>query len=252
MKSSLEGVKKVPDLGLNAMEIEFVYGVKMSNELAKKIGKESEIKLSVHAPYYINLYSKEKKKIEQSKKRILNACERGHHMNASCVVFHPGFYGDYDKEDVYQGIKEAIDDIQKTIKKNNWNIELAPETTGKHSQFGSLEELTKLAKELKCNMCVDFAHLYARNNGKIDYSNTIKQMKKLKHIKHFHSHFSGIEFTEKGERRHKVMSEPKFQPLAKEIIKEKLNITIISESTVTWKDSLKQKEIFKRLGYNFS
>ncbi len=254
-KSTISGIETIRKLGLQAMEVEFTYGVRMSNALAKKIGKinkKEKIKLSVHAPYWINLASTDKKKIEASKKRILTSCERAHYMGASPVVFHPAFYGKLEKEKIYDMVKTAVIEMNDIIKKNKWSVKLAPETTGKHSQFGTLDELIKLSKEVKCFICVDFAHIYARNGGKINYSDILKKMKSLRHIKHYHSHFSGIEFTAKGEKRHTIMSKPAFRPLAKEILKKKMSVTIISESPVTWKDSQKQKKIFEGFGYKFS
>jgi len=109
--STLEGVHRLPDLGLQALEVEFVRGVGMGIRLAKSVGKEAKkqgIKLSVHAPYYINLASKESLKINQSKKRILDSCERMHQMGGGPVVFHPAFFGGQDKEHVYNMTKEAM------------------------------------------------------------------------------------------------------------------------------------------------
>ena len=129
-----EGIKHAAELKLKAYEVEFTYGVRMSNTEAKKIGETAKklgIKLSVHGPYYINLCSAEKAKIQASKKRILLSCERAHYMGASPVVFHAGFYQGRTKEEVYNIIKEQITDLQKTIKSKGWNVKLAPETTGK-------------------------------------------------------------------------------------------------------------------------
>ncbi len=124
-----EGVKHSKELGLDAMEVEFTYGVRMSNAEAKKLGeiaKKLGIKLSVHGPYYVNLASKEKAKLNASKKRILMSCERAHYLGASPVVFHSGYYQGRTEEEVYKLIKEALIDIQKTIKKNKCNVKLAP------------------------------------------------------------------------------------------------------------------------------
>jgi deoxyribonuclease-4 len=245
-KSTFEGIPYLKKIGLNAMEVEFTYGVRMKNELAKKIGKiaeKNEIKLSVHAPYYINLASKDKEKIEASKKRILDSCERAHYLKASHVVFHPGFYGKIEKEKCYEVIKQGIKEIQDEMKKRKFNTKLAPETTGKISQFGSLNEILRLRDETKCSFCVDFAHLRARN-GKISYASVFDQLKGINHV---HSHFSGIEFGEKGERRHLLMERREFLPLAREILKRKKDITIICESPVTWQDSLKMKQIIEEL-----
>ena len=93
-----EGIKKVKELGLHAMEVEFTHGVNMKNELAREVSQvreETGIKLSVHAPYFINLASQDPEKIKASKQRILQSCERAHYMGASPVVFHPGYYGKY-------------------------------------------------------------------------------------------------------------------------------------------------------------
>ena len=88
-KSTLEGVQMVNDMGLQAMEVEFVRGVHMGIDLAREVGalaKKLDIELSIHAPYYINLASAEKKKIQESKKRILDSVERGHYLGARYVV----------------------------------------------------------------------------------------------------------------------------------------------------------------------
>lgn len=252
-ESTLDGVSRLKPLGLQTFEVEFVRGVTMKNELAMQVGAEAKkrgITLSVHAPYYINLASKEKKKAEESKRRILDSCERMHHMGGGPVIFHPAYFGGMDREMVFQITKEAIQWMQKEIEKNGWGVLLAPETTGKHSALGSLDETIRLARETGCSLCVDFAHLYARNYGRIDYAEIFD---KLKFLKHIHSHFSGIEYTQKGERNHITIGhgKPPFRPLVEEILKRKLDITIICESPVTWKDSLIMRKVFEELGYRF-
>ncbi len=244
-----DGLLKCKELGLSSLECEFTYGVRMSNAEAKRIGelaKKLKIDLSVHAPYWINLNSSEKKKIEESKKRILDSCEKGHYLNADYIVFHPGFYQKKTPEETYNVIKEAIDDMQRVIKKNKWDVKLAPETTGKPSQFGDLNELLRLRKETKCELCIDFAHLEARYNRKPDYDELFKRLKK-ENIKHIHSHFSGIEYGEKGEKRHILTSEGVLKPLLKSIIKNKVDITIINESPDPFGDCVKTKRLLNQL-----
>jgi len=241
-----EGIAEAKRLGLGALEVEFTYGVKMANQEAKKIGelaKTSGISLSVHGPYYINLASKEKAKVEASKKRILQSCERAHYLRASPVVFHAGFYQGRSEEEIYNIIKKAIIELQDEINKNKWNVVLAPETTGKKSQFSGLDELLRLRKEAGCGICVDFAHLFARNNGKIDYDEVFD---KIKHLKHLHCHFSGITYTEKGERSHILLEKGFFAPLAKAIKKHKPeSMTIINESPDVFGDAVRMKEWFE-------
>jgi deoxyribonuclease-4 len=251
--STIEGVRKLPGLGLQTMEVQFSHGIAMGNELAKKVGLENKkynIKLSVHAPFFINLASKEKKKVEESKKRILDSCERAHFMGADPVVFHPAYFGGVEKEKVFQATKEAIIEMQGFIKRKGWEVRLAPETTGKHSALGSLDETIRLVKETGCFLCVDPAHLFARGYGKLDFGEMLDRLKFIKEPMHFH--FSGIEYTSKGERNHIVLDHsPDFMEFAKELVKRKISCTIISESPITWQDSLKMKRVFEGMGYRF-
>jgi len=253
-KSTFEGLEAVKKLGLQAMEVQFSHGINMSSELAKKIGEENKkynIHLSIHAPYYINLASEEKQKVTDSKKRILESCRLGHLMGARHIVFHPGYYGKKSKEETYDMIKTEMAEMQKIIKNNKWSTALAPETTGKGSQFGDLDETIRIAKEIKCSMCLDSAHIFARNNGKIDYDEVFDKLRKTKEH-HIHSHFSGVNYSAKGERNHiNLGSKPDFFEYAKTIMKKKISITIISETPITWKDSLKMKKIFEKMGYRF-
>ena len=242
--------KRFAKNGLGCAEVEFTHSIYMkNNKIAKAVGeaaKKHKIDLSVHCPYYINLISADKMKIGASKKRIITSAERGHHMGADYVVFHSGFFQDMDRKDVAEKIAEQIGKIQDVIKEKGWKINLAPELTGKASQFGSVDELMWLVKKTNCYFCVDFAHEFARNVGKIDYPGLFE---KLKDFKHLHCHFSGIEFGPKGEKRHQVVEKGFFIPLAQELLKwealgggeEQRTATIISESPVTWEDSVKMK-----------
>ena len=132
--------------------------------------------------------------------------------------------------------------MQKIIKEKKWNIMLCPETTGKPSQFGNIDELVRLSKETKCGITVDFAHLKARQNGKKEYE---QWMEKLKPFKHIHCHFSGIEWTEKGERRHLITEKKDINELLEWLKKYKMDATIINESPDPIADSLKTKELIK-------
>lgn len=246
-KQAIDNLKEYKEAGLSAAEVEFTYSVYIKkNEDAKKIGNEAkkfDIMLSIHAPYYVNLASEDKKKLEASKKRILNCCERGHYLGAKYIVFHPAYYGKKTKEECYEIVKKQIKEMQQVIKRKGWKVKLAPETTGKKSQFGDLDELLKLSRQTGCSLCVDFAHMLARE-GRIDYKEVFE---KLKHCGHIHSHFSGIEFTAKGERRHLVTSDAKLKELLNWVKKYKADITIINESPRPYQDSLKGLKIWKNL-----
>jgi len=242
--STEEGFKYIKGHKLDAVEIEFTYSIWMKKEDALKIHKLNEqLKLgfSIHAPYFINLASKEKQKVGASKTRILKSCEIGHYLGVKYVVFHAGFYQDLDKEDVYQQIKKEILDMNKTLKEKGWDdVILAPETTGKATQFGDLDELIRLKKETGCHLCVDFSHLKARYNGVIDYDSI---MKKLKPLGHIHAHFSGIEFSEKGERKHLLTEEKDIKELFSYLKKYDIDVTIINESPDPIGDAIKMKKL---------
>lgn len=257
---TIKGVEKVAELGLNAMEVEFVRGVNLSREKAKELGKiaqELDVELSIHAPYYINLASEDKEKIKASMKRILDSLDRASLMKAKVVVVHAGYYGK-DKEKASKMIFDACKKISAEISKKKWNVFLGLETTGKQSQWGTLDEIIELCKKIKnCIPVIDFAHIYARNGGEINYAEIFEKVSELK-LDFLHSHFSGIKFKKTlaggNEREHLPIQKskgPDFEKLAREILKRKINITIISESPILEKDSLYMKRIFEKLGYRF-
>lgn len=229
---------------IKAAEIAFTYGVYIKKEQAEKIkqlSKQFNISLSIHAPYYINLNSKDK--LEASKKRILDCCDIANSLGVKHIVFHAGFYGKETKEETYENIKQQILELQRIIKENNWNVELTPETTGKINVFGSLDEILRLVKETNCSFCIDFAHLKARYQKEYNLKEVIE---KIKHFKHLHCHFSGINYTEKGERNHIPIDIKEFKELLDELRKNNLDCTIICEAPDTYNDAIKmQKELDK-------
>ncbi|MBI4895569.1 MAG: TIM barrel protein [Candidatus Aenigmarchaeota archaeon] len=258
MASTFDGIAEVKRLGLQALEVQFTHGVRMSLDLAKQVGEESKkhgIRLSIHGPYYINLLSEDPQKIKDSKKRILDSCERGHFFGSkedpTSVVFHPAYYGKLSKETAFSIVLNEIEEMNEILKENKWNSVLCPETSGKHSAFGTLDEIIEISIKSKSHLCVDLAHLYAKGMGKIDFSEVLNKLKKIKHPIHFQ--FSGINYSDKGELNHLPLdNNPPFEPFAKELLDRKINCTIISESPITWKDSLKMKKIFEKLGYKFN
>lgn len=247
VKESVSNLEKYSELGLKACEIAFTYGIYIKNEKdAEEIGKKASelgIKLSIHAPYYINLNSADKKKLEASKKRILECCRIGNIMNAEIVVFHAGFYGKLDREEAYLNIKKAVLEIMDEIKKNKWKIKIGAETMGKVNVFGSSEEILRLVKETGCYFCLDFAHLWAREQGKISYSEIYNRFKNFSEL---HCHFSGIEYGDKGERNHKLTPEAEIKKLLEILPKDK-DITIINESPNPVGDSEKMLKIWDKL-----
>jgi deoxyribonuclease-4 len=246
----LDGIQAVHALGLEAMEVEFVRGVHMGSELALKAGelaKKLSVHLSVHAPYYINLCNPEKK--DDSQKRIMLSCERARELGATIVVFHAGFYGKLAKEEALERVIKSCEEMVQQIKNSKSSVLLGLETTGKKSQFGTLEEIISLCKAVNgCVPVIDFSHIYARNNGKLNMENILTSIKPL-HLNDIHCHFSGIEFSDSGERRHLPISsgKPDFRSIAKSLLNEKINATIICESPLLEKDALKMKKILSEI-----
>jgi len=260
-KTSIGSLRRIAELELSAQEVEYVRGVNMSIATAKEVGKvakELNIGLSIHCPYYINLCSEEKKKIEDSKKRIMDSVERANAMDAKIVVFHPGYYGKLLKNQALDLVKNACLEMREKIERNGWDVSLGLETTGKMLAVGTLEENIEISKQVSgCIPVLDPAHLFARNAGNIDYSEMFDKLKPLK-LEHYHMHFSGIKWRPAkpaggNEWYHMEIkvNKPPFEPLAKEILKRKIDITIISESPVLEQDSLVMKEVFRKLGYKF-
>lgn len=246
VKEAVSNLEEYYKLGLKACEIAFTYGVYIKEEQTKEIrdtARKLGIRLSIHAPYWINLNSKEKKKVEESKKRILDCCKIGELLGAEYVVFHPGYYQDDDKEKTYEQIKEKILEMQQVISKNNWKIKLAPETTGKVNVFGTIEEILNLVKDTNCFFTVDFAHLKARVQGKTSYKEIYEN---FKHFNSLHAHFSGIDWGEKGEKNHKITSEKELRELLKAMPRNK-DIVIINESPDPVGDSVKSLKILEKI-----
>jgi len=237
-------------LGLTACGIAFTHSIyihekKDAIEIGK-LAKKFQIELSIHAPYFINLNSAEKQKIEASKKRILKCCEIGNFLGAKEIIFHAGFYGKLGKKETFENIKKQILELKKEIEKNKWEVELCPELTGKINVFGDIDEIKKLVVETDCGFCIDFAHVLARyNNYKFE---EIKE--KFKHYKKWFLHFSGIEFGEKGEKNHKKTPEKEWKKLLENLPKDNKKIIIINESPSPIEDSVEGFKIFSSTKQN--
>ncbi len=247
-KSTLEALDYISKIGLNALEIEFVRKIYLKERDAKILGKKAEelgIRLSIHAPYFLNLASEREVVVKRSKGLILKSLEIGSAMNAECVVIHAGYYWKKGKEETFQKIKEGIEDI---LERFSGNTKLAIETMAKKGQFGDLDEVIKLCKEVNDKRVVpliDFAHIYARNNGFIDYSEIFDKVKVM-NLQHINSHFSNVKYninTKRFQDIHvPINNHPPVEPLLKEIVKRAVNITIICESPLLERDALKIKE----------
>lgn len=213
-KKSIEnGLKRIKEMGLDGMEIEYVRGVHLDYNKAKeygKIAKELGLTLTAHAPYYINLYSKEKDKVSASYNHILNTARMLDAMNGYSVVFHAAYYMGNKPVEVYPIVKERLKEIADIAKKEALKVFIRPELMGKKTQFGSLSEVLKLTKEIGGNImpCIDFAHLHARYGKHNTYEEFAEVFEEIKAelgdeaLEDMHIHVSGIKYSEKGEISH--------------------------------------------------
>ncbi len=242
VNEAIENLRNFHKLGLRACEIAFTYGIYIKDNQTQAIRREAEkldVRLSIHAPYWINLNSVEKKKIEQSKERIIDCCKIGEKLGAYLVVFHPGYYGKMEKNETFENIKNAVGEIIAGIDKEDINI--AAETTGKKNVFGSVDEINRLVRETGCSFCIDFAHLLARSNGKLTYGEMIKDFEGYKKM---HCHFSGIEYNSSGERRHVLTPANEMKKLL-EVLPKNKEIVVINESPSPIEDSVNMLKVLE-------
>ncbi|MGC9105291.1 MAG: TIM barrel protein [Thermoprotei archaeon] len=261
-KGTKEALKVIKDLGLNAMEVQFVQGVKMSLETAEEVGKlaqELGIRLSVHAPYAINLCSEDEAKIEASKKRLLETALRAEKMGADAIAIHVAFYGKRDPEECYNLVKEGLKDVvERAEEQGVYHVKFGAETMAKETAFGTIEEVIRLSKDVKGVIpYIDWAHTFARQGGQIDYEQIINRLIDELGLSHINSHFESLQ-----NRKGKYVDvhvpidsgTPPFRPLAEAILNNKRlqSITLICESPELERDALKMKKVLEELGYEFA
>jgi deoxyribonuclease-4 len=257
--STLEGVRCCGTLGLDAMEMEFVQGVRMREDAAagvRKAAAEAGVSLSSHAPYFINLCTSDKTKLLNTKRHIISSASITSLAGGGITVFHPGFYQKLRPAEAYEAAKRNLSDIIAELKARGIRIRLGAETVGKKSAFGGLDENIRLAQELDMVVpVVDFAHLHARGDfritGAADYKAIFDRLEKELdgYVKDFHCHFSEINYSDKGELNHFPLdtnNEPPFRPLMKVLAENGYSGTIICETPRLDIDALAMKSEFVR------
>jgi len=208
----VEGVKKIHELGLDCMQLEFAHGVRMKDEISsalRKVSYELSIPLTSHGPYYINLNAREQDKIDSSVERIIQTAKISDLCGAESMTFHAAFYMKDSPYDVFDLVEKSMNVIEERLSRLDIEIELRPELTGKTSQFGSLDELITLTKNVgSVKPCMDFSHLYARTGQYNSYDEILGVLNKLEgelgadSLKNMHIHVSGISSNSKGDLKH--------------------------------------------------
>lgn len=248
-------------MGLDALEYEAVRGVRVTKEKAEKIreaAQKYDITLSMHAPYFINLASPEEETVRKSVERLREAAQASEWMGAYAVVFHPGYIkGNSSREEalnrVIEALKQVFDGLELRVA---W---LAPETTGKESQVGDVEETIRICQSHdRLRPAVDWAHLHARTEGADINSedDVIKVIDRIEKelgtwaVRPLHTHFSKIEYGKGGEREHHTLGERDFGPeweyVCKAYVDTGIDGVIISESPILEQDALLMKRVCEK------
>lgn len=257
--------KYLHDEGLDAFEYQAVrWGPKpqIKREKAEELGIKAiqhDVCLTLHGSYFVNLCG-ETEVIEASIRRLLACITAADWMGADAVVFHPGYYGKESPKEALKICVKAMKEIVEFMRSNGLTkVRLAPETAGRLSQLGNLQEILALCEKVELTEPnIDWSHLHAREKGKLktvdDFRKVIDEIEKrlgTHATKNLHCHYSHIEFTDKGERRHHTMDEieygPDFKILASLIIELDLKPVMICESPYLDIDAQKMRDILKRL-----
>jgi deoxyribonuclease-4 len=250
--------------GLDALEYEAVrWGQKpqIKQQDAENLGREAEkndVLLSLHGSYFINLSGK-KEVVEASKRRLIACATAAQWMGAYVVVFHPGFYGRVEKSYAFRNCIAAIRDvIEKMNSLGIQKVKLGPETMGRLFQLGTLDEILTICETVEqTQLVIDWSHLHARSKGRFkkvdDFRSVVEEAEKrlgTEAARNMHCHFSKIEYTDKGERRHHILEEarygPDFQMLAEVIAEFNLRPVIICETPILDIDAMKMRDILRK------
>ncbi len=223
-KSLNDVPKYLTEMGLDAFEYQCGRGVKISKESATKFGKlcaEENIMLSLHAPYFISLSSVEEQKRIGSARYFLESAAAISAMGHKRIIVHSGSCGKLTREKALEYALETLRYCRQQLDENGFSeVVVCPETMGKINQLGTLEEVIELCKtDDRMVPCIDFGHLNARTLGGIktkeDYKaifDTIQNELGFERLKNMHVHFSKIEFTSGGEKKHLRFDDTIFGP----------------------------------------
>ena len=264
-KKTIEAPGYVGSLGLSAYEYQCGRGVRIKEEAAREFGaaaRAAGIALSLHAPYYISLSGAEEEKRLGSLRYIRESAAAALAMGADRVIVHSGSCAKMSREAALELAKDTLRRALLDLRENGLSgVSLCPETMGKVNQLGTLSEVLELCKlDESLVPCIDFGHLNARTCGGIaggaDYRKILDEMENAlgrDRAARFHSHFSKIEYTESGEKRHLTFADevygPLFEPLAEELARRGYTPTIICESAGTQDvDAKYMKDYFESLG----
>ena len=262
LKSTVDAPAWVRSIGLNAYEYEAGNGLSASPKMLEAIGIEAaknNIKMSFHTPYFISLSGVVEEKRLNSINYIRQSLDAANLLGAGTIVVHSGSAAKISRD---EAMRLAGDTLVKTLSAvDTYGIKIGLETMGKINQLGTLDEVLELCRiDSAFVPVVDFGHLNARDLGGVFVSadDYLRVFDKIDHAlganvaENLHCHFSKIEWTGSGEKRHLTFEDqiygPNFEPLVETIYKHNLSPTIICESAGTQSDdALAMKKYYEEL-----
>ncbi len=235
--------------GLSAYEYQCGRGVRLSDATATALRTAAEqhgIQLSLHAPYYISLASAEEEKRDNSVRYILESAAAVVKLGGTRIVVHPGGLGGRSREEATALAVETLKKAQAALDENGLSdVRICPEVMGKINQLGTLEEVLSFCKvDERFLPCVDFGHLNSRTRGEMNSKeafggviDAIADTLGEQRAREFHIHFSKIEYTAGGEKRHLTFGDevfgPEPAPLMELLVARGCTPTVICESDGT-------------------
>lgn len=262
--SSLDVPEYLVAMGLDAFEYQCGRGVNIGEEKAMQLGaaaKAADIVLSLHAPYYISMSGIEEEKRLKSVEYIRQSAAAVQAMGGNRIVVHTGSCGKLSRDQALELAKDTMRKAMACLDENGLSdIHICPETMGKLNQLGDLDEVLQLCKlDERLIPCIDFGHLNARTMGSLktyaDFKAVFDQIENclgIDRLRQYHAHFSKIEYTAGGEKRHLTFADtqygPDFEPLLELTVQKNCSATIICESAGTQaEDARTMKKYYKSL-----
>ncbi|KAF0108361.1 MAG: deoxyribonuclease IV [Anaerolineaceae bacterium] len=253
------GIQYAASIGLHALELAWVQGVRVGETTCaaiKKAGEEAGVALSVHGPYYINLNADDEKWL-RLRKYLTDAAHFGNLAGATDIVFHPGSYFERPADEVLAKVAPRLEGVVDELRAAGNPVTLRPEAMGKVAVIGSLEDVLALAKIPGVVPCMDFAHLHARaTDGTMNtYDEWMRVLDAYRRalgdaaMKQMHIHLSGIEYGPRGEKNHLVMEEADldFKALFRALHAAGAGGRLLCESPVLEVDALKFRALWMEI-----
>ncbi|MBI4392259.1 MAG: TIM barrel protein [Euryarchaeota archaeon] len=254
-RTVMEGIQHVQELGLNAMEVEFVRGIRMDEAYATEAGRLARdlgVRLSVHSPYYTNLASDDEKTIQKSIDKITLSGKMADLMGADVVVCHPGFYTTLGKRESVKKAIKTTETIMQYFEEGKFQVKLGLEIMGKQQTFGDIQEVKEVCEAVPgTTPVIDFSHVHARSNGGLktrdEFQRVFNAFESL-NVKHWYSYVTGVKYVNGSELYHVPIKKGDMDVdnLVEVVLDNAYDITIISNSPIVEHDAMFVKIHFER------